>query len=218
MTATDRPLLLTRDPDLLDDLRRLSVAAGVEPDVVTTAAAGRRLWSAAPVVVVGDDLAEEVVSASFARRADVGPRVHHPRGPVVLRPRLMDASVVVPAVARRAGPPADAGAVTVEAALGLLTLLAVAGALVWCLTLLMAQPAVGEAARAGARVAARGDDIASVRAEARRLVPDAEVEVRVDLDHVVVQVGRSVLPPGALARWGAVRLHADAVALVERPS
>ena len=57
MTATDRPLLLTRDPDLLDDLRRLSVAAGVEPDVVTTAAAGRRLWSAAPVVVVGDDLA-----------------------------------------------------------------------------------------------------------------------------------------------------------------
>ena len=71
MTATDRPLLLTRDPDLLDDLRRLSVAAGVEPDVVTSAASSRRLWAAAPLVVVGDDLADEVVSASLARRSDV---------------------------------------------------------------------------------------------------------------------------------------------------
>ncbi len=71
MAVTDRPLLLTRDPDLLDDLRRLAVAAGVEPDVVTTAASGRRLWPTAPVVVVGDDLADEVASASLARRPDV---------------------------------------------------------------------------------------------------------------------------------------------------
>ena len=71
MTATDRPLLLTRDPDLLDDLRRLSVAAGVEPEVVTTAASSRRLWSVAPLVVVGADLAEEVASSSLARRPDV---------------------------------------------------------------------------------------------------------------------------------------------------
>ena len=54
MTATDRPLLLTRDPDLLDDLRRLSVAAGVEPEVVsdrrlvaTAAGRPRRWWSSA---------------------------------------------------------------------------------------------------------------------------------------------------------------------------
>ena len=39
--------------------------------------------------------------------------------------------------------------------------------------------------------------------------------VRVDADHVVVEVSRSVAPPGALARWGAVHLHADATALVE---
>jgi secretion/DNA translocation related CpaE-like protein len=71
MTATDRPLLLTRDPDLLDDLRRLSVAAGVEPEVVTTAASSRRRWSTAPMVVVGEDLADEVAAASLARRPDV---------------------------------------------------------------------------------------------------------------------------------------------------
>lgn len=71
MSASDRPLLLTRDPDLLDDLRRLSVAAGVEPDVVPTAVAGRRLWATAPLVVVGDDLADEVASAALSRRPDV---------------------------------------------------------------------------------------------------------------------------------------------------
>jgi hypothetical protein len=66
-----------------------------------------------------------------------------------------------------------------------------------------------------ARVAARGDDTAAVQAEARRLVGDAEVVVRVEADHVVVEVSRSVMPPGALATWGAVRLRADATALVE---
>ena len=71
MTPTDRPLLLTRDPDLLDDLRRLSVAAGVEPDVVPTATSGRRLWATAPVVVVGDDLADEVAAAALTRRPHV---------------------------------------------------------------------------------------------------------------------------------------------------
>ncbi len=71
MTATERPLLLTRDPDLLDDLLGLAVAAGVEPDVVPTAAAGRRLWASAPIVVVGDDLADEAVAASLGRRTGV---------------------------------------------------------------------------------------------------------------------------------------------------
>jgi len=71
MTATVRPLLMTGDPDLLDDLRRLAVAAGVEPDVVATATAARRLWSTAPVVVVGDDLVDDVASAALSRRGDV---------------------------------------------------------------------------------------------------------------------------------------------------
>jgi secretion/DNA translocation related CpaE-like protein len=66
-----RPLLLTRDPDLLDDMRRISVAAGIEPDIVTSAADGRRLWTSASVVVVGDDLVEETVRAGLRRRDDV---------------------------------------------------------------------------------------------------------------------------------------------------
>lgn len=71
MTPRERPLLLTRDADLLDDLRRLAVAAGAEPDVVTAAAPARRLWASAPLVVVGDDLADEIAAASLARRPDV---------------------------------------------------------------------------------------------------------------------------------------------------
>ena len=71
MTSRERPLLITRDPDLLDDLHRLAVAAGVEPDVATAAASGRRLWASAPLVVVGDDLAAEVSAASLARRPGV---------------------------------------------------------------------------------------------------------------------------------------------------
>ena len=131
---------------------------------------------------------------------------------------------VVPAGARRPGPGTaggprgddDRGAASVEAAFGIVALVLVVGALGWCLSLLGAELAVGEAARAGARVAARGDDPAAVRAEARRLVGDAEVVVHVDADHVVVEVSRSVAPPGALARWGVVHLQADATALVEQ--
>jgi len=127
----------------------------------------------------------------------------------------------VPAGIRRPGPhPAsgttrDVGAVSVEAAFGIAALVLVLGALLWCLSVLGAQLAVGEAARAAARVAARGDDGGAVRAEAHRLVGDADVVVRVEADHVVVEVSRSVSPPGALARWGAVRLRADATALLE---
>ncbi len=71
MTASGRPLLLTRDRDLLDDVRRLAVAAGVVPDVAASAADGRRLWSSASVVVVGDDVVAELSVAGLGRRPDV---------------------------------------------------------------------------------------------------------------------------------------------------
>ena len=132
----------------------------------------------------------------------------------------MHPSAVVPVGLRRPGPrppthDGDRGAATVEAAFGVLALVAIVAVLAWCLSLLVAQLAVGEAARAAARVAARGEGSPAVAAEARRLVGDAEVEVRVEGDHVVVEVGRAVAPPGGLGRWGAVRLQADATALVE---
>ncbi len=114
--------------------------------------------------------------------------------------------------------PLDAGAMTVEAAFAILGLVAVVTAMAWCLALIGAQLAVGEAARGAARTAARGESTVAVSDEARRLVPDAAVAVRVDGDHVVVTVHRSLTLPGIFARWGGIALRADAVALVEDPT
>ena len=50
-----RPLLVTSDPAVLDELLRLAAAAGVEPEVAADLVAARRSWSAAPFVVVVDD-------------------------------------------------------------------------------------------------------------------------------------------------------------------
>ena len=112
----------------------------------------------------------------------------------------------------------ESGAVTVEAAVALLALTAVTAALAWCLGLLGAQLAVGEAARAAARVAARGETGEEVAAEARRAVPGAEVGLRVEDGHVVVEVTRELDPPGIAGRLGPVVLRASAVARVEDPS
>ncbi|CAB4940637.1 unannotated protein [freshwater metagenome] len=71
MTTPGRPLLLSRDPDLLEDVHRLAVASGVEPDIAGSAAEGRRLWSSATVVVVGHDIAVEVAAAGLRRRSAV---------------------------------------------------------------------------------------------------------------------------------------------------
>ena len=106
---------------------------------------------------------------------------------------------------------------TVEAAFAMLGLVAVVAALAWCLAIIGAQLAVGEAARAAVRVAARGESSDAVGDEAHRLVPEAAVQVRVDADHVVVHLQRTVTLPGVLARWGGIALRADAVALLEAP-
>lgn len=66
-----RPLLCTAHPDLLDDVLRLAAAAGIELDVVGDAVSARRHWTAAPLVIVGADLADRVTAAALARRTDV---------------------------------------------------------------------------------------------------------------------------------------------------
>ncbi len=130
----------------------------------------------------------------------------------------MSHALVAPAGARRPGRPyRDTGAVTVEAALVLLGLTVVLAAVLWCIGLLGAQLALGEAARAAARVAARGESGSAVQAEARRLVPDAVVTVTDDGEHVVVEVRRELRPPGALGAWGRVELAARSVAARETP-
>lgn len=66
-----RPLIVTADHDLLDDLLRLAAAAGFEVDVAHDAGASRRFWPAAPLVIVGNDLADELARQEPARRANV---------------------------------------------------------------------------------------------------------------------------------------------------
>lgn len=66
-----RPLLVTADPTALDDLLRLVALAGVEGDVVTDLAEVRRLWDAAPLVLVGEDLLDPLVALRLTRRDGV---------------------------------------------------------------------------------------------------------------------------------------------------
>ncbi|MHA4813478.1 septum site-determining protein Ssd [Streptomyces aculeolatus] len=67
--ADGRPLVVTEDEDLLDDLLRLCAAAGTQAEV--SHAPGRQDWAAAPLVLVGDDSAGRLAAAGPARRDGV---------------------------------------------------------------------------------------------------------------------------------------------------
>ncbi len=60
MGARPRPLVVTSDPELLDDLLRLAAAGNVEITVAVDAVAAQTDWAAAPVVVVGSDRVSEL--------------------------------------------------------------------------------------------------------------------------------------------------------------
>jgi secretion/DNA translocation related CpaE-like protein len=55
-------LIVTRDERLLDELLRLAAAAGAVPEVVSDAGGSLRSWRAAPLVLVGTDLAPALAS------------------------------------------------------------------------------------------------------------------------------------------------------------
>ena len=63
------PLIITRAEPLLDELLRLSAAAGVTPEVAADPGGSLRSWSAASAVLVGVDVAAEL--------ADLGPPRRH---------------------------------------------------------------------------------------------------------------------------------------------
>jgi hypothetical protein len=67
-SAPGRPLLVTADPDLLDDVLRLAAVAGVEIEVAADAASSRSAWSSAPLVLAGVDLGESLSRAALRRR------------------------------------------------------------------------------------------------------------------------------------------------------
>ncbi|MFE1784624.1 septum site-determining protein Ssd [Streptomyces sp. NPDC059506] len=68
-TTAARPLILTEDEELLDDLLRLCAAAGTEPEVAHGAPPDRGSWETAPLVLVGDDCAPHI--GAPARREGV---------------------------------------------------------------------------------------------------------------------------------------------------
>ena len=66
MTDTLRPLLITSDPLLLDDVVRLAAAAGIELTVREEPTAST--WTRAPLVFVGDDALAGAASRALPRR------------------------------------------------------------------------------------------------------------------------------------------------------
>lgn len=71
VAASVRPLIVTADEDLLDDLLRLAAAAGVDVDVAPDPPTARSRWPAAPLVVVGDDQAAGLAALAPTRRHGV---------------------------------------------------------------------------------------------------------------------------------------------------
>lgn len=70
-SADTRPLVITADEPLLDEVVRLCAAAGVEAQVAGDTTAGRRHWFQAPLVVLGDDLAGQMCESAPPRRQNV---------------------------------------------------------------------------------------------------------------------------------------------------
>jgi secretion/DNA translocation related CpaE-like protein len=65
------PLVVTADPDLLDDVLRLAAAGGTDVDVAPDPAAARPRFAGAPLVLVGADQADACLRARLPRRPRV---------------------------------------------------------------------------------------------------------------------------------------------------
>jgi Flp pilus assembly protein TadG len=87
--------------------------------------------------------------------------------------------------------------VTAELALALPALVAVAVALAWLLSLGVTQGVMAQAAREGARAAARGDSVSVVRASARQVASGVSVTLR--------RSGRSVTVTASVTRTPPIR-------------
>lgn len=97
----------------------------------------------------------------------------------------------------RAATRSEEGMVSAELALAIPALVAVVAALAWLLGLGVTQGLVAQAAREGARAAARGETVAVVRAAARQVAPEATV--------IVHRSGRLVSVTAAVTRTPPVR-------------
>ncbi|MEO3889132.1 septum site-determining protein Ssd [Nonomuraea sp. B5E05] len=66
-----RPLVITEDHALLDDLVRIAAAAGAHLDVAHVPAHARPYWNLAPLIAVGADQADAVAAASLPARDQI---------------------------------------------------------------------------------------------------------------------------------------------------
>lgn len=119
--------------------------------------------------------------------------------------------------ARPTRPRGSAGFATVELAATVPALLVLVGLCGWLLTAVQGQLQVVDAARAGAREAARGEVHADVRRSAERRAPDgASVTIRRHGAEVSVSVAAQVRPfGGVLRRLPALTVRSTAHARVE---
>jgi secretion/DNA translocation related CpaE-like protein len=69
--AARRALVVTGLAEVLDDLLRLAAAADTEVEVAADAGSARRCWTAAPLIVVGPDVAQQCARSRLPRRAGV---------------------------------------------------------------------------------------------------------------------------------------------------
>lgn len=107
---------------------------------------------------------------------------------------------------------ADRGFVTAEAALCVLTLVPLLGMLLWAVRVSVDQVRCVDAAREGARAAARTEELGTVREVVRSVAPDgARLELRQDGELVRVRVEARSFGLGRLS----VTVRGESVAFVE---
>lgn len=110
----------------------------------------------------------------------------------------------------------DAGYVTAETAVVIPSLVLLTAMLMWGVLAAAAQIRCIDAARAGARAAARAEPAAAAISAAKDAAPaGARVEVRRDGDLIRVVVAAQTPGPGRLAELLSVPVRATAVALAE---
>ena len=107
--------------------------------------------------------------------------------------------------------------VTAETAVVIPVLVAVTLAMVWLLTLGVAQMKVTDAAREAARVLARGESVDRAIQVAELAAPGAKVTVEDADGMVVVTVRQDVSPPGGVldGAFGTAEISSSATALEE---
>jgi hypothetical protein len=109
----------------------------------------------------------------------------------------------------------DRGMVTAELAVSLLSLLLVTAVLLWAVGVAGLRLRCSEAARAGARAAARGDSAAEIERAARLVLPGAVVRVTSGAGELSVEVAVSAAPPVPAVHLGGIVIRATSVAVAE---